>query len=137
MLFAVSAETDAGLDAPVNGHFGSSPFFTLVEVTDGQVGAAQAIANPHYPQHEPGAIPAFIRSQGVDVMLTGGMGARAAALLQHYSILAVTGATGTVRQAVQAFLQGRIASAAPCEEHGHGGHRCGDEHDHAEHHVAA
>ena len=42
MRIAVSAETNAGLDAPVNGHFGHSPYFTLVEVVDGQIGATQA-----------------------------------------------------------------------------------------------
>jgi predicted Fe-Mo cluster-binding NifX family protein len=127
MLIAVSAETDAGLDAPVNGHFGGSPYFTLVEVTDGQIEGGQAIANPHYPQHEPGAIPAFIRSQGADVMLTGGMGARAAGFLQQFGIQPVTGAEGTVRQAVEAFLQGQIVGSKPCHESTHG---CGDEHGH-------
>ena len=130
MRIAVSAETNAGLDAPVSGHFGGSPYFTLVEVADGQISAGQAVANPHYPQHEPGAIPAFIRSQGADIMLTGGMGARAAAFFQHYNIQAVTGAAGTVREAVQAFLQGQLTGAAPCQEHGHGGNNCGDDHDH-------
>jgi predicted Fe-Mo cluster-binding NifX family protein len=127
MLIAVSAETDAGLDAPVNEHFGGSPYFSLVEVTGGQIGASQAIANPHYPQHEPGAIPAFIHSRGVQVMLTGGMGARASAFFRQYGIQTVTGAEGTVRQAIDAFLQGRIADSAPCHESAHG---CGDEHGH-------
>ena len=134
MRIAVSAETNAGLDAPVNGHFGHSPYFTLVEVADGQIGAAQAVANPHYPQHEPGAIPAFIHSQGADVMLTGGMGGRAASFFQQYGIQAVTGATGTVDQAVQAFLLGQISGSAPCSEHGHEhGHDCGDQHGPAPH----
>jgi predicted Fe-Mo cluster-binding NifX family protein len=123
MLIAVSAETDAGLDAPVNAHFGGSPFFTLVEVTGGQIGAGRSIANPHYPNHEPGAIPAFIQSQGVQVMLTGGMGARASAFFGQYGIQPVTGAEGTVRQAVDAFLEGRLADSAPCHESAHG---CGD-----------
>jgi predicted Fe-Mo cluster-binding NifX family protein len=134
MRIAVSAETNAGLEAPVNGHFGHSPYFTLVEVADGQIGVAQAIANPHYPQHEPGAIPAFIHSQGADVVLTGGMGGRAASFFQQYGIQAVTGATGTVRQAVQAFLLNQITGSAPCGEHGHAhNHDCGDGHDHEPH----
>jgi predicted Fe-Mo cluster-binding NifX family protein len=133
MRIAVSAETNAGLDAPVNGHFGHSPYFTLVEVAGEQIDAAQAIANPHYPNHEPGAIPEFIHSQGAEVMLTGGMGGRAANFLQQYGIQPVTGATGTVREAVQAFLQGQLSGTAPCHEHAH---NCGDGHDHAHHHGA-
>ena len=118
-------------DAPVSGHFGGSPYFTLVDVADGQIEAGQAVGNPHYPQHEPGAIPAFVRSQGADAMLTGGMGARAAALFQHFGIQAVTGAAGTVRQAVQAFLQGELTGAAPCPKHD--GRNCSDEHGHGQH----
>ncbi|MCC7260816.1 MAG: NifB/NifX family molybdenum-iron cluster-binding protein [Alphaproteobacteria bacterium] len=133
MLIAVSAETNAGLDAPVNGHFGHSPYFTLVEVTDEQIGVAQAIANPHYQQHEPGAIPAFIHAQGADVMVTGGMGSRAAGFFQQYGIQTVTGASGSVREAVQAYLGGQISGVAPCHEHAH---RCGDAHSDTHHHNA-
>jgi predicted Fe-Mo cluster-binding NifX family protein len=127
MLVAVSAETDAGLGAPVAGHFGHSPYFALVEVTPAgtQIGAARSIANPHYPDHEPGAIPAFIHSQGADVMLTGGMGARAAGFFQQYGIQPVAGAVGTVRQAVEAFLQGQIAGTTPCRHEST--HGCGDD----------
>ena len=127
MLIAVSAETDAGLDAPVAGHFGHSPYFALVEVTPagGQIGVVQSLANPYYPHHEPGAVPAFIHSQGVQVMLTGGMGARATGLFQQYGVQPVTGAEGTVRQAVDAFMQGQITGSAPCHESTHG---CGDAH---------
>jgi predicted Fe-Mo cluster-binding NifX family protein len=127
MLIAVSAETDAGLDAPVAGHFGHSPYFTLVEVTPegGEIGSTRTVANPHYPNHEPGAIPAFIHSQGVQLMLIGGMGAHATGFFQQYGIQPVTGAEGTVRQAVEAFMQGRIAGHAPCHE---GAHGCEDIH---------
>jgi predicted Fe-Mo cluster-binding NifX family protein len=131
MRIAVSAETNAGLDAPVSGHFSGSPYFTLVEVTDGQIGDGWAVANPHYPQHEPGAIPAFIRSQGANVMLTGGMGSRAAAFFQHHNIQAVTGAAGTAREAVQAFSRGELAGNAPCHATTQG---CGNEHSHAHPH---
>jgi predicted Fe-Mo cluster-binding NifX family protein len=128
MLIAVSAETDADLDAPVAGHFGHAPYFILVEVTaeNRQIGAARSIANPHYPNHEPGAVPAFIHSQGVQVMLTGGMGARATGFFQQYGIQPVTGAKGTVRQAVDAFMQGQVTGSMPCHESTHG---CGDAHD--------
>ena len=127
MLIAVSAETDAGLDAPVAGHFGHSPYFTLVEVTPegGEIGVVRSIANPRHPNHEPGAVPAFIHGQDVQVMLTGGMGARATGFFQQYGIQPVTGAEGTVRQTVEALMRGQIAGHAPCHE---GAHGCGDTH---------
>jgi predicted Fe-Mo cluster-binding NifX family protein len=63
-------------------------------------------------------------------MLTGGMGGRAIMFFQEAGIEAVTGACGTVRQALELYLSGGLQSAAPCSEsveHGHGdvhGHNC-------------
>lgn len=123
MRIAVSTETNAGLDAPVAGHFGRCPFFTLVDLEGEQIQAVQVVANPFFPNHEPGQVPGFISRQGVDAMLTGGMGARAAAFFEQYGIRPVTGAAGTVRQALEAFQRGELGSWAPCSEsvaHGHG-----------------
>ena len=123
MRIAVSTETDAGLDAPVAGHFGRCPFFTLIDLEGEQIQAVRVVANPFFPNHEPGQVPGFIRAQNANVMLTSGMGGRAVAFFEQYGIRPVTGAGGTVRQAVAAFLQGQLAAAAPCGEsvaHGHG-----------------
>lgn len=123
MRIAVSTETNAGLDAPVAGHFGRCPFFTLIDLEGDQVQAVQVVANPFFPAHEPGQVPAFIQSQSANVMLAGGMGGRAAALFEQYGIQPVTGATGTVRQALECFQGGDLGGWAPCSEsveHGHG-----------------
>lgn len=123
MRIAVSTETDAGLDAPVAGHFGRCPFFTLVDLEGEQIQAVQVVPNPYFPNHEPGQVPGFVHSQGAHVMVTGGMGSRAAAFFAQYGIQPVTGAAGTVRQALEAFRRGELGSWAPCGEsvaHGHG-----------------
>ncbi|MGC8780248.1 MAG: NifB/NifX family molybdenum-iron cluster-binding protein [Anaerolineae bacterium] len=125
MRIAVSTETNAGLDAPVAGHFGRCPFFTLIDLEGEQVQAVQVVANPFFPNHEPGQVPAFIYRQGVQAMVTGGMGSRAAAFFEQYGIRPVTGAAGTVRQAVEAFWRGELGGWAPCSDsvaHGHGHH---------------
>ncbi len=117
MRIAVSVESNDGLDAAVCGHFGHSPFFALVEVEGEQVGSVQMVANPHYPQHSPGAIPGFIHSQGAQVMLTGGMGARAVSFFEEFGVEPVTGAGGTVRQALADYLSGRLTGVVPCHDH--------------------
>jgi predicted Fe-Mo cluster-binding NifX family protein len=129
MRIAVSTETNAGLDAPVAGHFGRCPFYALVDLQDGQISSVQTVANPYFPEHAPGVIPQFIHSQGAHVMLTGGMGYRAVNFFEQFGIQPVTGASGTVRQTLEAFLNGQLAGAAPCHESAHG---CGDEH-HGQH----
>lgn len=130
MRIAVSAESKNGLDSVVAEHFGRCPAFVLVDVENGVIGAVQSLDNPFYPNHEPGQVPNFIASRGANVMLTGGMGGRAITFFQQANVEAVTGAWGTVRQAVELYLGGSLSSAAPCREsveHGHGdvhGHGC-------------
>ena len=123
MRIAVSAESKDGLESIVAEHFGRCPAFVLVDVENGAVGAVRTVDNPFYPNHEPGQVPGFIASLGASVMLTGGMGGRAIMFFQQAGIEPVTGACGTVRQAVELYLGGELLNAAPCHEsveHGHG-----------------
>lgn len=116
MKIAVTAATEAGLDAPVAGHFGHAPHFVLVEVDGGSITASHGLANPFLAGHQPGEIPAFIRSHGADVILSGGMGVRALRIFEQVGITAATGASGTVRQAVTDYLHGTLAGASPCAD---------------------
>jgi len=122
MRIAISADDRNGLDSVVSPHFGRCPYYILVDVEGQEVQAIHAVDNPYYYQHAPGQVPGFIHSQSVDVMLTGGMGQRAIGFFREYGIEAVTGASGTVRHALQRYLGGTLHGAAPCREsveHGH------------------
>jgi len=123
MRIAVSADNDRGLDSVVSPHFGRCPYFVLVDLEGREVKEVWTIANPFYGNHRPGQVPGFIHEQGADVMLTGGMGGRAIAFFRQYGVEAVTGAYGTVRTALEQYLEGQLQGAAPCAEsveHGHG-----------------
>jgi predicted Fe-Mo cluster-binding NifX family protein len=123
MRIAISADDWNGLDSVVSPHFGRCPYYILVDVDGQEVQAVNAIDNPYYGQHSPGVVPGFIHSQGVDVMLTGGMGGRAIAFFEQLGVEAVTGASGTVRRALELYLGGQLRGVQPCREsieHGHG-----------------
>ncbi|MBN1429445.1 MAG: NifB/NifX family molybdenum-iron cluster-binding protein [Anaerolineae bacterium] len=123
MRIAVTAENNNGLDSLVAQHFGHAPFFMLVDVKDGEVCAVQSIVNPFDGKHQPGEMPDFIKQQNADVILSGGMGGRAIQFFEQAGIKAATGASGTVRQALELFFGGKLKEAAPCNEstaHGHG-----------------
>lgn len=123
MRIAISADDNRGLDSVISPHFGRCPYYVLVDLEDRQVRQVSAVENPYYGQHAPGVVPEFIHHQGADVMVTGGMGRRAIAFFQQYSIEPVTGAAGTVRHALEQYLNGALQGAAPCREsvaHGHG-----------------
>ena len=122
MRIAISADDNNGLDSVVSPHFGRCPYYVLVDLEGRQVRQVNAVANPHYSQHAPGVVPGFIRNQGADVMLTGGMGRRAIGFFRQYGIEAVTGASGVVRHALEQYLGGELQGAEPCREsleHGH------------------
>ena len=116
MRIAVSAENSYGLSSRVSPHFGRCPFFVLVDLQpDGTIGHVSTINNPFYGNHAPGQVPAFIHSQGANVMLSGGMGASAVSLFDQYGIEAVTGASGTVEQSLEDYLAGRLRGTTACD----------------------
>ena len=116
MRIAISADDQDGLDSVVSPHFGRCPHYILVDVDGYEVKAVNAVDNPCHGQHAPGMVPAFIHSQGVDVMLTGGMGGRAIAFFEQLGVEAVTGASGTVGHALELYLGGQLRGVQPCRE---------------------
>ena len=123
MRIAISAEDNNGLESVVSPHFGRCPHYILVDVESQEVKEVQAVGNPYYSQHAPGQVPGFIHSQGVNVMVTGGMGRRAIVFFEQYGIEAVTGASGMVRHALEGYLSGELRGVQPCREsveHAHG-----------------
>jgi predicted Fe-Mo cluster-binding NifX family protein len=122
MKIAVTAENNFGLESTVAGHFGHAMFFIIVDVEEGNVISTNGVANPFAEAHQPGQIPSFVHQQNADVILSGGMGGRAIEFFSQYGIKAATGAAGTVRQALESYLGGKLTEAAPCNEsveHGH------------------
>lgn len=123
MKIAIAVLDANGLEAQISPHFGRCPYFALADVEGKEVLGVEMIANPFYPNHEPGQIPEFIHRQGAQVMLAGGMGGRAVAFFREYGVEPATGAAGTVRESLERYLGGELNSAAPCQEsveHGHG-----------------
>jgi predicted Fe-Mo cluster-binding NifX family protein len=123
MRIAISADEKEGLDSTIGPHFGRCPYFVIVDVENHEVEDVTEVENPFYGAHRPGQVPGFINDQEVDVMLTGGMGARAMQFFSQYGIEPVTGAVGTVRMSVEQYLGGELGGAAPCatsQTHEHG-----------------
>ncbi len=116
MRVAISADDSNGLDSVVSPHFGRCPYYVLVDLDGREVSRVSAVENPYYGHHQPGQVPDFIHNQGADVMLAGGMGRRAIGFFQQYGIQAVTGASGTVRHALEQYLGGVLQGAEPCRE---------------------
>jgi predicted Fe-Mo cluster-binding NifX family protein len=122
MRIAIAAENNNGLDSPVSPHFGHAAYFVLVDTEGNKVNSVRSIANPFCGSQGCGPVGRFVAEQGAQVMLVGGMGRRAMQALQAMGIEAVTGAAGSVREALQQYLNGALQGAMPCTEEGsHGG----------------
>jgi predicted Fe-Mo cluster-binding NifX family protein len=124
MKIAVSSNDNAGLESTVSGHFGHCPFFTIVNVDDKKIGNVQSLENPFAQGHQPFEIPAFLQSQGVQVIMSGGMGGRAIDFFKQNGIEVITGCAGKVQESIENYLAGNISAAEPCHEsvehhHGH------------------
>lgn len=74
------------------------------------------------PEHVPGLLPRWLQQQGVDVVIAGGIGARARDLLAQASVQVLTGiSTSDPDAAVNAFLAGELQSGPNGCDHSGGG----------------
>jgi predicted Fe-Mo cluster-binding NifX family protein len=131
MLVAVPSDQDTGMDSRVADHFGRCPFFTMLEIEDdGEVRQVTSIPNPCFEAHAPGQVPIFLNGEGADVILAGGMGRRAIAIFSDMGIQTCTGARGTVRETISAYLEGTLEGGPACPG-GVGSQDGGCGHDHS------
>jgi predicted Fe-Mo cluster-binding NifX family protein len=96
----------------------------IVDAEGGEVKKTDIVDNPYFNNHIPGKVPQFIKEQGAQVMIAGGMGPRAIDMFSNFGIEVVTGAIGNTGNVLQAYLRGEISGVEPCK-HDHPG-----EHDH-------
>jgi predicted Fe-Mo cluster-binding NifX family protein len=115
----------------LHGHFGGCRQFALVETDADQKQALRTDVVPA-PEHQPGLFPRWLRAQGVQVVIAGGIGRRALANFAHHGIVVRAGVTGApVAALVDAYLKGELTGTPEgCDQHGHHHHH---EHEHAPH----
>lgn len=112
MRIAISTDSDY-----VSAHFGRCPSYTIVDIEDGKVLNRQLIENP---EHSPGFLPGFLSSQGVDCVITGGMGMRAQSLFAEKNIQTITGVTGKIVDVIDQFLKGTLEAGESLCDKGQG-----------------
>ena len=107
----------------VSGHFGHCEGFSIYLVKDDKIVEDGFLPNPG---HRPGFLPLFLADQGVDVVISGGMGGGAIDILNEKGIKVVTGASGVSKEVAEKYQQGKLISTnSVCKEHQHAG-ECGE-----------
>jgi len=100
MRIAISTDGDF-----VSPHFGRCPHFTIVDIEDDKVLKKEVVANPG---HMPGAIPQFLHEKGVEAIIAGGMGMRAAGFFDELKIKTIMGIDGKIDKVIDQLLKGTL-----------------------------
>lgn len=101
----------------VSAHFGHCEEYALYEATDSIIAYTKTLKSPG---HEPGKLPVFLAENGVNLVIAGGMGARAVQLFQDYGISVILGMSGPVDLAAQNYITGNLKSSGSiCSHHDH------------------
>jgi predicted Fe-Mo cluster-binding NifX family protein len=134
MRLCIPTMNERGLEAPLSAHFGSAPYYTVVETETKKV---QVAANPR-AEHEHGHCEpvAGIADLAPDAVLCMGLGRRALDRLQAAGIQVFVARATQVAQAVSQFESGELSPFAAdgcCGGHGHD-HQHGHGHGHGHHH---
>lgn len=112
MRIAIASEKDM-----VTEHFGHCENFNIFDAEDGKIVGEQSVANPG---HRPGFLPNFLHEQGVDVIISGGMGGGAIEIFNNHDIEVIVGASGSAKAAAESYLKGELKSTGSvCHQHAH------------------
>ena len=117
MKICIPTMGENGLDNLVGEHFGRVPTYTIVDLDTDDVKVI-----PNTSHHMGGQVdpPEIMAREGVNVMVCRGLGRRAITMFEEFGIEVYIGASGTVRDAITAFKQGRLQKAGmddACGQH--------------------
>ncbi len=98
-------------------HFGHCEHFVVVDVdTETRVVSSTRTLVP--PPHEPGLLPRWLKEQGADLIIAGGMGMRAQNLFTEHGVRVVTGAAAEAPEKLVAdMLAGSLVTGANACDH--------------------
>jgi len=120
MRICIPTMGENGLDNPIGEHFGRVPTYTVVDLETNDV---KVIPNTSEHAGGTGYPPEIMKKEGVNVMVCRGLGRRAITMFEQMGIEVYIGASGTVKDAVDAFKQGTLQKASEgdaCTQHAFG-----------------
>ncbi len=119
MKLCVPSMEKGGFDDLVCEHFGRAPTFTVIDLDSDQV---VVVKNRSEHMGGLGKPPEHIARTGAKVLVCSGLGPKAIDMLQSLGVEVFVGASGTVKDAVQMWRDGKLQSAShevACKEHSH------------------
>jgi len=102
-------------EGKLTAHFGHCQQFALLDVEGNDITKTETLVPP---PHEPGVLPKWLHEMGADVIIAGGMGARAMDLFAQNGIKVIVGAPCLApEELVKMYLEDRLLSGANACDH--------------------
>ncbi|NMA69396.1 MAG: dinitrogenase iron-molybdenum cofactor [Desulfitobacterium sp.] len=118
-MLKIAVASEMGMVAE---HFGHCTNFNIFETDNKKIVKSECLPNPG---HRPGFLPNYLNDQGVNVVISGGMGGGAIEIFNEHNIEVIIGAKGNVEEVVEKYLEGTLESTgSACQDHHHHG-TCG------------
>ena len=125
MKICIPTVGDKGLEDIVGEHFGRVPTYTIINLETNEV---KVVPNTSHHMGGEGNPPEIMAREGVNAMVCRGLGRRAIALFEELGIEVYIGASGTVKDAVLAYKEGKLQKADMSDACGQ--HAFRDQHHH-------
>ena len=106
-------------------HFGHTEQFKVYDIENGKIVSSQVVGSDGFGH---GALAGFLKDNGVEVLICGGIGGGAQTALAEADVKLYGGVSGNADAAVQDFLDGKLDynPDVKCDHHEHeSGHSCG------------
>jgi len=127
MKVCIPTMGDNGLDNLVGEHFGRVPTYTIIDLDSD---AVKVVPNTSEHMGGIGHPPEIMAREGVQVMICRGLGRRAIMMFEDLGIEVYIGASGTVKDTLAAFKQGKLQKAGVSDACGQHAFRDQHHHDH-------
>ena len=118
MNICIPVKTNIGLKAKVNPHFGSAPYFLIYNTEDKNINVIENSDRNHVHGmcHPLNAL----QKQDINIIICGGMGARAVQNLNMNGVWAYRAKGETVEEIIEEYKQGNLKAITvknACKEH--------------------
>lgn len=117
MKICIPTMGNEGLDNIVGEHFGRVPTYTII---DTETNKSKVVTNTSEHMGGVGYPPELMAREGIQIMLCRGLGRRAIMMFDQLGIEVYIGASGTVKEALQMFKEGKLQKAGigdACGQH--------------------
>jgi predicted Fe-Mo cluster-binding NifX family protein len=125
MKVGIPTNSDKGLEDTVGEHFGRVQTYTIVDLEKNDVKIIPNTSNHMGGTKKP---PEILSDHDVNIMICQGLGRRAINMFTEFGIEVYIGASGTVKDAIEAYKKGQLRKAS--EKDSCGRHIFRGEHNH-------